>query len=160
MGLAIISLTPFINEIIAYMNIVRIGMIYEDGGSLDNYQDYNGILDLLREGVKAFPYFLMKPLPWEASNTFQLIQSFENILILLFLFIFSIKSYKQNVLITNRWIIFLIFSMTIYGLVIENFGTAARYKYPIFLTYVIGLSYELYKTHNYKYDSIFKIKIF
>ena len=100
----------------------------------------------------------MKPLPWDAINSLQAIQSIENMFVLIFLIIFTSLAYKKSVLITNKWLLFLIFSLTIYGLVIVNIGTSARYRYPFILTYVIGLSYELYKMHNFRFNNIFKIK--
>ena len=40
--------------------------------------------------------------------------------------------------------------MTIYGLVVYNFGTAVRYKFIFVILYVIGLSYELHKVKDQK----------
>ena len=92
----------------------------------------------------------MKPFPWEVENIFQLIQSIENIFILVFLFIFTKKSFNQSQLITIRWLLYTIFVMTIYGLVVYNFGTAVRYKFIFVILYVIGLSYELHKVKDQK----------
>ena len=46
--------------------------------------------------------------------------------------------------------------MTIYGLVVYNFGTAVRYKFVIIVTYVIGLSYELYTIKGFIFGSYLK----
>ena len=35
------------------------------------------------------------------------------------------------------WVLFLAASMTIYGLVVANYGTAVRYRYPFIVVYVL-----------------------
>ena len=93
---------------------------------------------------------MMKPFPWEAENTFQLIQSLENIFLLVFLYIFTKQTFNESKFITIRWLFYSIFVMTIYGLVVYNFGTAVRYKFIFVILYVIGLSYELHKVKDQK----------
>ena len=157
-GLIVLVLSPFLNETIILLDYYRGAMFREDGGEMLNYVPLEGVYDLLTLGVTSFPYFLMQPLPWEASNFFQLIQSIENIFLLLFLMLFSTRAYKQNSFVTTRWLLFVFISLTIYGLVVFNFGTAVRYKYPFIVIYVVGLSYELYKLHGYRFGTIFKAK--
>ena len=95
---------------------------------------------------------MIKPFPWEAENIFQLIQSIENFLILIFLFFFSKTSYEQSRFITIKWILYSVFVMTTYSLVVYNYGTSARYRFIFIVLYVIGLSYELYKIKGYKFN--------
>ena len=56
-GLIVIGFTPFVDQIISYMNIVHIGMINENGGTFENYKNYDGIYDLIKNSVFAFPNF-------------------------------------------------------------------------------------------------------
>jgi len=91
---------------------------------------------------------MLKPFPWEASSFLQLIQSLENILIAIFLIFIYFKAYRIDHSIAMKWAIFLFFSFSIYGLVVYNFGTAARYKFPFYIIIVVGLAYELYLKHG------------
>ena len=150
------------------------GAMYRvDGGDMSYYQPINNLFSLIKHSIISFPYFMIKPFPWEAENIFQLIQSIENFLILIFLFFFSKTSYEQSRFITIKWILYSVFVMTTYSLVVYNYGTSARYRF-IFISarasnivffilknlirfifivlYVIGLSYELYKIKGYKFN--------
>ena len=153
----ILCFIPFLNEILAQVNFYRYAFFLEDGRPEELFEPIDGLYNFMIYGITAFPYFLIKPLPWEVANSYQLIQSIENIFVLCFLMVFTKKAYAQSVFITNRWLLYLIFAATVYGLVIYNFGTAVRYKYPIFISYVVGLSYELYKIKGYKFKPFFKI---
>ena len=123
-----------------------------DGGDMSYYQPINNLFSLIKHSIISFPYFMIKPFPWEAENIFQLIQSIENFLILIFLFFFSKTSYEQSRFITIKWILYSVFVMTTYSLVVYNYGTSARYRFIFIVLYVIGLSYELYKIKGYKFN--------
>jgi hypothetical protein len=88
---------------------------------------------------------LLKPFPWEATNAVQLIQSIENIFIVV-LIVWVLKK-KVLTLIIKRKLVFLnlllILSMTIYGLVTFNFGTAARFRFPFIVVYLVYYLYML-----------------
>lgn len=129
------------------------GAMYRvDGGDMSYYQPINNLFSLIKHSIISFPYFMIKPFPWEAENIFQLIQSIENFLILIFLFFFSKTSYEQSRFITIKWILYSVFVMTTYSLVVYNYGTSARYRFIFIVLYVIGLSYELYKIKGYKFN--------
>ena len=148
--ISIILIISFNSEIISHLDLYRLGMYNSDGGDLALYVPLNNLFDAFVKSLLAFPYFMMKPFPWEAENTFQLIQSLENIFLLVFLYIFTKQTFNESKFITIRWLFYSIFVMTIYGLVVYNFGTAVRYKFIFIILYVVGLSYELYKVKNHK----------
>ena len=91
----------------------------------------------------------MKPLPWEADSFLQIIQSFENFLILIFLIFIFLKAYKIDKSVALKWFVYLLAAFSIYGLVIYNFGTAVRYKFPFIMIIVIGIAYELYLKYDH-----------
>jgi hypothetical protein len=157
--LLIVFLSFYFDEILYELNIYRGAMYRVDGGDMNHYQPLDNFFMLIKNSIKAFPYFMMKPFPWEAENLFQLIQSFENILLLIFLSIFTKRSYEQSKFITIKWFLYIAFVMTIYGLVVYNFGTAVRYKFIFVAMYVIGLSYEIYKKKDHKLY-LLKYKLF
>ena len=146
----------YLDNYLFALNRYRMGFFVENAGNANFYQSIDGLLSLLVNSLISSSYFLMKPFPWQAQNSFQLIQSFENILILLFLIIFTFKAYLKDKFITNKWLFFFIISLATYGIIVFNFGTAARYKFSLVLFYVIGLSYEIFKIYGYNF--ILKIK--
>ena len=147
-GLVLAILIPYLTLIIELLNFYRAALFAEDGGDMNKYIPVDSFSEFLLLGLQAAPYFLMKPWPWESSNLMQLIQSVENIFLLLFLvFIFS-KAYKLDKNISIKWLVYLIFAMGVYGMVVYNFGTAVRYKFPFILIVIIGISYELYFKHG------------
>ena len=50
--------------------------------------------------------------------------------------------------ITFKWLIYLFAALGIYGLVVYNFGTAVRYKFPFIVIVIVGMAYELYLKHG------------
>lgn len=147
----------YFDEIIFIIERDRVGMFYENYGTTIGYNPINSIYDLIIESLKGFFHYLLKPLPWEIGNSLQLIQSIENILLLIFLILFTKKAYNESAFLTFKWLLFLIISLTIYGVVVYNFGTAVRYKFPFIVVYVIGLSYDFYKIYGYRFDLNLKI---
>jgi hypothetical protein len=78
-------------------------------------------------GLVSGFYFLSKPLPWEAGNLLQLIQAGENLVVLLVLLLITRAAWKQLPQKLMFWLLFMALAMTVYGLVVFNYGTAARY---------------------------------
>ena len=119
-----------------YIEEMNIDALYEPLGT--------GLV-LLYQIVKNFIYILLKPLIWEVDNPFQLIQSLENMVI--FAMIIWInhqkvlnEKIKQKILFLNC--LFFV-SMTINGLVVFNFGSAVRYKFPFIAIYFVYFFYLL-----------------
>ena len=88
---------------------------------------------------------LLKPLIWEVVNPFQLIQSLENIVIFGMIIWINFKKIvnhqiKQKILFLNC---LLFVSTAINGLVVFNFGSAVRYKFPFIVIYFIYFFYLL-----------------
>ena len=127
------------------INRKRRGMFFEDGGDPLNYIPITGFEDLLQEGVTGFFYMILKPLPWEAGSMVQLVQSAENILIFYIIY----KLFKHQKKVQDKFVKFLIVyfivAMAIYGIVVFNFGTAARYKFTfeaIFIIFSMSIFYK------------------
>ncbi len=110
-----------------------------------DYQPIKDWFSLLLLSVKSFVYMLFKPFPWESHNILQLVQSIENLIIFgLIVFLNSKKLYgqpvREKVFFLN---IFLVISMTIYGLVVFNVGSAARYRFSFLSIYFVFFLYFL-----------------
>lgn len=131
---------------IPLINNYRMAMYIEDGGNAtDNINMISGISDFMITGLSSGFYFLLKPFPWESSSFLQLFQSLENIFIFVFMVKVTKKAFKYDPKQVIFWVLFLILSMSIYGLVVFNFGTSARYRYPFIVIYIIFINYTCKK---------------
>lgn len=144
----LIVLMLFLNPIIELLDFYRHAMFLEDGGEPIDYISIGSISDFVFLGLQSAPYFLLKPLPWEAGNLLQFIQSFENIFVFGFLIYLFWETSKIDGFLALKWIVFLFAASTIYGLVVFNYGTAVRYKFPFIVIVVVGMAYELYLKHG------------
>lgn len=122
---------------IPLVNKFRVALFVEDGGNKDDISLINGASDFVFQGLTSALYFLAKPLPWEAGGALQLVQSVENLAVLFVLFLITRQAWKLRPDKLAFWLLFLAFSMSIYGLVVFNYGTAVRYRYPFVIIYVI-----------------------
>lgn len=122
---------------IPLLNKSRIDMYVEDGGNPENIELISGIGDFIIQGLTSGIYFLSKPMIWEADGLLPLIQSFENAIILVILFLITRQAWQKLPDRLAFWLLFLAFSMSIYGLVVFNYGTAVRYRYPFVIIYVL-----------------------
>ncbi len=127
------------------LNRIRYSMYVEDGGDPLLYIPLAGYGDFLLQGFFGAFYVLLKPFLWESSNAMQLIQSIENMVV----FIIIYKIIKKQSIVKDKFIKFLVIyfivAMVIYGLVVFNFGTVARYRYPFVAVFVVFSLSILYK---------------
>ncbi len=136
------------------MEMYRNYMYYENTGDYRlGYEPIGGWANLPFISVKSLFYFLLRPLPWQATNILQLVQSLENLFMVALLVLVNLKktyskSVKRKRLFLN---IFLLVSMTVYGLMVFNYGAAARYRfvllavYFVFNFYLLGYDKLLYR---------------
>ena len=148
-GLTLLLVFYFQNNLIDAINTSRLAMFIEDGGDLVDFEEIVDLLDLIFGGLQSAVMFLLKPLPWEAKNLFQIIQSFENILLIVILFFIHLSIYKKNRLICIKYLLFLTLSFMVYGSIVSNVGTAARYKFTFVVIVVLGLYYESKRKSQY-----------
>jgi len=114
------------------------------------YNPVNSIPEFILITIKGFLRFLLGPFIWAFDNLFQLIQSIENIVIIILItgILFSKKYFKE----TREKILFLnlmlLTAFSIYGFVVYNLGSAARYKFVFIGVYMI-LSYCIVERDHY-----------
>jgi len=119
------------------VNRFRIAMFVEDGGDRNDIELISGAGDFVYQGLTSGFYFLSKPFPWEASSALQLIQSFENVFVLGILFLITRQAWKKSLDKLAFWLLFMALAMSVYGLVVSNYGTAVRYRYAFIVMYVL-----------------------
>lgn len=119
------------------VNKVRAALYVEDGGDIRDVEYIDSPREFVSEGLVSGLYFLVKPFPWEASNPLQLIQAGENLLVLSFLFLVGRVAWKQSPRKLMFWLLFFTVAMSVYGVVVFNYGTSARYRYAFVVIFVI-----------------------
>jgi len=147
------------------MEMYRNYMYYENTGSREiGYVPISGWISLPILSIKGIFSMLFEPLPWHVKNPLQLIQSLENIAIIILLFYLNTrkiynKVIKQKIIFIN---IFLLVSMSLYGLMVFNYGAAARYRFGILTIYIVIyfclIKYDKYFVSNYNLNN-YKSKI-
>jgi len=130
----LISLFPVL---IPAINKHHFNMFIDDGGKIENVVLINGLGDFVASGLSSAFYFLMKPFPWEASSLMQIIQSVENFILLFLIYKVTKLAWLNGAKHLVFWVLFFLISMSIYGLVVFNYGTSARYRFPFIVIYVI-----------------------
>lgn len=130
----LIGVSPFALPLV---NHFRAAMFVEDGGEASQVELISGPGEFVLEGLTSGLYFLLKPFPWEAANALQLVQSVENLLIGVVLVILIRAAWRRVPKQLIFWVLFIAFALSIYGLVVFNYGTAARYRYPFVILFVI-----------------------
>ncbi len=140
-------------QFIDYFSLEKInyysGVFYRENKEdmVEVFMSYTSYWDLFSSAFSKAIYFFFRPLPWIESGTFQWMQFLENMMIFfIFCYIWvknsSLKLWKvQEVKFLN---LMLIIAFVIYGLVMYNSGTAARYKFPFVGVYVVFSLYLIY----------------
>lgn len=103
--------------------------------------EINTVFAVYFEMAKNFIPFLFTPLPQTWTNIFYPVQFIEN-LIILFMFYFIIQRYNlHKIREFYLMLIPLVIGLGIYSIVIFNEGTAVRYRFSLFVPYLLGLTY-------------------
>ena len=140
----------YIDDIVKLIDFYRLAMFADDGGDVDTYMPIVSLYDFIYNLITSPIYFILKPLPWEATSVFMLVQSIENIFILFYLSYSYLKVKFINSTIANKWLLFLIVAAGIYGMVVFNFGSAVRYKFPIIVLFITAMYYDAHRARCVK----------
>ena len=102
----------------------------------------DGYFDLIYGLISGAINFYFAPIISVNLNSFELIQSLENIFVSIFLIYFV----KQNLILdkykTFYWILLIFGCFAIYGSIAINPGTIARWRFPFIIIFIIGLSLD------------------
>lgn len=119
------------------INLFRSAMFAEDGGDRGQLNLIEGPGEFVTEGLTSGVYFLLKPFPWEAAGLLQLVQATENLIVFCLLALIVRAAWCRVPEKLIFWLLFMVFALSVYGLVVFNFGTAARYRYPFIVIFVL-----------------------
>jgi hypothetical protein len=124
------------------LNKIRLLFYLENNPSFLGFRPFTSWVDAASYGFSSFFSFLMEPLPWSAKNLFQLIQSFENIVVAFILVKLFFKPGRRDFRVELfSVVLFFMIGMLIYSIVIINVGTAARYRYPFIALFFLFFHY-------------------
>ena len=133
-------------SILGVLENYRNYMYYEETGSyIEGYVAIQGWIDFFSKTIKGFFYMLFKPFPWECENILQVIQSIENLVIVGLIIYVNTRPVRLPAIRTRiRFLnLLLLVSMSVYGVVVFNFGSAARYRFVFLVIYFVFFLYLL-----------------
>ncbi len=90
--------------------------------------------------------FWFKPFLHNAENLPQMIQSFENIFVMIIILYYLKKLYSKNIAKTYYIILSAFFVSVPYALIVANVGTLARYRFSIVFVFILIIFIELNRT--------------
>ena len=151
----IIPILIFFNqEILNLANDSRRGLFLEEFGhyksisSTQIYDDSYAINNLNLNTIKLFLIsffeFLISPVR-DLTSIFKFLLAFENLFLYLFVFKTLFESYKVDKKVFFSWTIIATFGLFMYSIFLFNDAQIHRYKTPIFLFIILGLSLGLQK---------------
>ena len=124
------------------INSMRYSFFIDNGNTAEDFIYLKNFFDFfILSFVELFKSFI-EPLPSFNKNIYNNIQFLENIIIVVIIICVTYISMKSNYRKAPIWIFFLLFSLTMTAVIVDNIGTLSRYKFPIILTYVIFISYN------------------
>ena len=134
----------FRTEIFEVMNLVRIAMWTDNGGDISEIQELVTWGELVSQIIPSLLNFFFTPKLGQITNSFQAIQSLENMVIFIFggFFIHHLWSFNKRK--TIFWISFLFAFAVMYGLTVANAGTLSRYKHVGILVFVVLAFYDIF----------------
>ncbi|MDB0042004.1 hypothetical protein N9F26_01860 [Gammaproteobacteria bacterium] len=151
-------------QILAVLNLYRIAFAAEnfvafDGSiSYNAWNEYGGDLaeslelaslgDAVYIAILKLPIFFIMPLPWNWSNIFYPLQSFESWLLI---YLYVRLAMKQNLYKNSEFILLtfiLLIGSSIYALLMENEGTFVRYRFTLFYPFLLAAFYLSSASHK------------
>ncbi|KLE11275.1 hypothetical protein AF79_01435 [Aliarcobacter butzleri L354] len=131
------------------LNYYRLSFYNENLSNLkEQFIEISSYLDLLIYSLPSIINFLFHPLPWKDFNLLKSVQFLENCTIFILIIYILLKNFKYKLFVFKEvkfMTMFLLLTLLIYGVVIYNSGTAARYKFPIITIYIIYSWYFIYQ---------------
>ena len=129
-----------------YDKLERFQTEHKKGGSAikREFVEINGPLDVIKYAPSGIFISLFRPLPWDMPGLLGLLSGMEGLLLLYLFFraMYRTRLKELNDPIVVWGVVFVLSWAMIYGFVIQNFGTAVRWKtqmLPIFLGLLLYL---------------------
>ena len=151
-------------QILAVLNLYRLAFAAENfvafdgsisylawnayGGGLAEALELSSLRDASFKAILNLPIFFIMPLPWNWSNIFYPLQSFESWLLI---YLYVRLAMKQNLYKNSEFILLtfiLLIGSSIYALLMENEGTFVRYRFTLFYPFLLAAFYLSSASHK------------
>ena len=141
----ILSLAVFFifgDRIFSHINYYRIGLFWDHGILPDDVPVITGKYHLIFEVFKNSLISFFIPSLNEVNNLHRAVQFLENIFLFIFLLFITIKCFNYNKKRTLFWLFFILVSLGLFAVVVDNPGSFVRYKFPIVMFFVTAFSLD------------------
>ena len=142
---ALLSLVVFIvfgDRIFSYINFYRIGLFWDSGIFPEDVPVITGKYHLIFEVFKNSLISFFIPSLNEVNNLNRAVQFLENIFVFIFLIFITIKCFNYNKKRTLFWLFFILVSLGLFSVVVDNPGSFVRYKFSIVMFFVTAFSFD------------------
>ena len=153
----LIALFIYQDLFLQFINYYKVGFVAENfEGSYRGWSKFgdaslieiSSIFEFIWQGLIKLPVFILMPLPWQWGSLLDMLQFFESLGLILGLFYLVKKYYQAH----DQELIFLLaclgISMLVYSFLAENIGTFVRYRFTLFLPYLVAFYYVAIKNYN------------
>jgi len=110
--------------------------------------EISSIFEFIWQGLINLPVFILMPLPWQWGGPLGMLQFFESVGLILALFYLVKKYYQAH----DQELIFLLaclgIGLLVYSFLAENIGTFVRYRFTLFLPFLIAFYYVANRNYN------------
>ncbi len=143
---AFIIFSSNFDKILEYFNEVRKAFYsFDHPLEPEGFKELVININMLPEIIFRGFVFYFNPAIWKADTVAKMLISLESLFFLLYTYSIYKNSNKKGKNIVIFWVVSLFFCLSIYGLLVENVGTAARWKFPFILTFILAISYNINK---------------
>ena len=132
----------FGDRIFSHINYYRIGLFWDHGIFPNDVPVINGKYHLILEVFKNSLISFFIPSLNEVNNLHRAVQFLENIFLFIFLLFLTIKCFNYNKMRTLFWLFFILISLGLFAVVVDNPGSFVRYKFPIVMFFVTAFSLD------------------
>ena len=153
----IIALFIYQDLFLLFINYYKVGFVaenfeggYKGWGKFGDASliEISSIFEFFWQGLINLPVFMLMPLPWQWGSPLGMLQFFESVGLILALFYLVKKYYQAH----DQELIFLLvclgIGLFVYSFLAENIGTFVRYRFTLFLPFLIAFYYVAIRNYN------------
>jgi hypothetical protein len=135
----------FFNKLFSLKQINNLRLYFYFDENPDKISEYTYIAswsDLAKVTFVNFFRYIFEPYLWQVKSPLQLFQAVENAFVAILIISYYFRYKSRKYLLEKRTLLILfIFAMALYGLIIINPGTAARYRFTFVVCFIVFYGY-------------------
>ena len=143
---AFIIFSSNFDKILEYFNEVRLAFYsFDHPLEPEKFKELVVNINMLPEIIfRGFVFYFNPPI-WSANSVAKILISLESLFFVLYTYSIYKNSNRKEKNIVIFWLASLLLCLCIYGVLVENVGTAARWKFPFILTFILAITYNINK---------------